>query len=69
MPKAHTDACSKRSRASSSNSASSLGLELGKPASMKWMPELVERVRDAHLLVGGQRHALALHAVPKGGVV
>ena len=31
--------------------------------------ELVERVRDAQLLVGGQRHALALHAVAEGGVV
>ena len=31
--------------------------------------ELVERVRDAQLLGGGQGHALALHAVAQGGVV
>ena len=31
--------------------------------------EVVESVRDAHLLVGGQRHALPLHAVAEGGVV
>ena len=31
--------------------------------------ERVERVRHAHLLVGRQRHALALHAVAQGGVV
>ena len=29
----------------------------------------LERVGDADLLLGGQRHALALHAVAEGGVV
>ena len=69
MPKAHTRACSNRSRASISNSASSFGLELGKPASMKWIPSVVERMRDAHLLVRRQGHALTLHAVAEGRVV
>ncbi len=32
-------------------------------------PELVEHVRDAHLLVRRQRHALPLHAITQGGVV
>jgi hypothetical protein len=31
--------------------------------------ELVELAHDAHLLGGGERHALALHAVAQGGVV
>ena len=31
--------------------------------------EIVERVRDAQLLVGRDRHALALHAVAERGVV
>ena len=31
--------------------------------------EPVELVRDAHLLLDGDRHALLLHAVPQGGVV
>ncbi len=38
MPKAAIVACSSSSPASSSNSSASFGLELGKPASMKWMP-------------------------------
>ena len=31
--------------------------------------EVVERVRDAQLLVGRERHALALHAVAESRVV
>ena len=31
--------------------------------------EVVEHVRHAHLLLHGQRHAVALHAVAQGGVV
>ncbi len=69
MPKAAISACSNRSRASRSNSSSSLGFERGKARLDHVDAELVERVRDAHLLVHGQRHALPLHAVAEGGVV
>ena len=70
MPKAAISACVEASRAaSSSKSSSSLGFEAGKPASIRCDAELVEAVRDAQLLLGGQRHALALHAVAQGGVV
>ena len=55
--------------ASSSNSSRSFGFDSGKPASISVDPELVEAVRDAQLLLGRERHALALHAVAQGGVV
>ena len=57
------------SRASSAKSSASFGFEAGKPASIEVDAELVEHVRDAHLLLGRERHALALHAVAQGGVV
>ena len=43
MPKAAISACSKRSRESSSNSSSSFGLELGKPASITSIPSSSSR--------------------------
>ena len=69
MPKAAISAVRNVSRASSSNSSSSFGFEAGKPASIMRHAELVEHVRDAHLLLGGERHALPLHPVAQGAVV
>ena len=61
--------CSSSTSASSSKSSASFGLELGKPASMKWTPSRSSACDDADLLGGRQRHALALHAVAQGRVV
>ena len=69
MPNAAICAWSNVSPARSSKSSSSFGFEDGKPASMRCDAELVEAVGDAHLLVRGQRHPLALHAVAQGRVV
>ena len=57
------------SPASSSNSSCSLGLDAGKPASIMCTPSCVQRVHDAHLLLGGEAQAAAPHAVAQGGVV
>jgi hypothetical protein len=46
-----------------------LGVRAGKARLDQREAEAVERVRDAQLLLRGQRHALALHAVAQGGVV
>jgi hypothetical protein len=46
-----------------------LGVRAGEPGLDQMHPELVKRVGDAQLLVDGQRHALALHAVAESGVV
>ena len=56
------------SRASRPKNSASLGLEAGsRPRSAD--AEVVEDVGDAQLLLGGERHALALHAVAQGAVV
>ena len=46
-----------------------LGVGAREPGFDQVDPELVQAVRDAQLLLGGQRHALALHPVAKGRVV
>ena len=57
------------SRASSSKSSASLGFEAGKPASISGTPSSSSSMRDADLLAGRERHALALHPVAQGAVV
>ena len=47
----------------------SLGLEPGKPPSMRCTPRSAMRRGDAHLLVHRHAQPLALHAVAQGGVV
>ena len=69
MPNAAISAVPKVSFASSSKSASSLGLEDGKAGLDQVDAEVVERVRDTDLLVDRERHALALHAIPQGRVI
>ena len=46
-----------------------LGIGRGETGLDQVYAEVVERVRDPHLLVGRQRHSLPLHAVTQSGVV
>ena len=55
--------------ASSSNSCSSFGFDDGKTRLDHVHAERVERVHDAQLLLRGQAHAAAAHAVAQGRVV
>ena len=69
MPKAAISAVPKRSFASRSKSACLLRVG-GREAGFDQVDaEVVERVRDAHLLVDRERHALALHAIAQGRVI
>jgi len=69
IPNATISALESRSAASSENSSCSFGFRRGEPGLDHVHAELVEGVDDAQLLLGGERHAAAAHAVAQGGVV
>ena len=69
MPKAAIWACAKRSRGEQLEELALLRVRRREAGLDQLDAELVEAVGDAQLLLGGERHALALHAVAQGGVI
>ena len=69
MPKATISATLSVSPASSPNSSCSFGLRRREAGLDHVHAERVQRVHHAQLLLGGEGHAAAAHAVAQGGVV